>query len=98
MSLFSQKGPRDQPQASRLAGTMFSHTCLKIRIVKSVSSRRLPELCAESEQRHEETVSIYRINMVDAFVADHNVVNEESGSRWQHRCAVVVRDLFFFHK
>ena len=57
--LFSQKGPRDQPQ-----GTLCLHFFLMIRIEKSVSSQRLPELRVRTAGKHEEIVFIIHKNMV----------------------------------
>ena len=66
----SQNGPRDQTQASRLAGTIFLHIFFKIRIVKFVSSRKLPDFRGGTARKREETVLIIHINLVMLRTAD----------------------------
>ena len=47
LPMIASKGPRDQTQASQLAGTFVLHISPKIRSVKFVSSRKLRELVQE---------------------------------------------------
>ena len=45
---------------------------------------------------HEETVFTYRKTNGDATTADHEGLSDENESRLQHRCAVVVKDLYSY--
>ena len=93
LRVFAERSKRPHT-TNQVAGTMFLHMFLKIRIVKSASSQRLLELRGIAGQ-HEETVFIYRKFWV-LKTADHTVLSEENDSRLQHRYAVVVQDLSFY--
>ena len=67
---------------------MFLHTFTKFRIVKSVSSRSLPELRAGDARG--DHVDLQR-KFDDAKTADHDVLSGENEHRLQHRYAAVVR-------
>ena len=58
------KGPRDQTQASQLAGTLPLHIIPTIRVVKFVSSQKQLELRAGVTWMQEETVFTYRKNLL----------------------------------
>ena len=56
---------------------MFLHMFPQIRLVKFISSQRLPEHRAGTAWMHEETVSIIHKKLGDVLTADHKVFNSE---------------------
>ena len=97
ISLLSQLGPRDHTQACQLAGTVLlsthflrdpdSEVC-KLTNTTRAPYRNRPE--ARGDRVH------HPQKLGDAIAVDHKVLNEENKSRLQHRCAVVVQDLYSY--
>ena len=93
-SIFRRRVQETKVDQANCQPTLFEHIFLKIRMVKCVSSHRLPELRARAAWEHEQTVFIKPHNFDDASTSEHkSSLNEDSENRLQHRHAVVGQDL-----
>ena len=63
--------------------------------MKFVSSRQLPELPFRNRPEARRDRVHHPRKFGDALTADHKVLNDENGSRLQHRYAVAVQGLYF---
>ena len=59
LPVFAERPQRPNTRTPTDRHNVFTHFPQTIRIVKSVSSRRLPEFRAETARNHEETVFFY---------------------------------------
>ena len=87
----SQRGARDQTQASQSAGTLCLHISLKIRIVKFASSQRLPELSGGTALKRDRAHHLEKVD--DAVTVNRKVLHEENESLLQDLHAVAAQDL-----
>ena len=93
---FSQKGPRDQTQASRLASTMFRHLPQDPNCEFCELTNTTQEVRAETAWKHEETFFVHLKILVMLYRRIIKNLHEENESRFQHRYAIVVQDALFY--